>query len=203
MPGPSRAAVRAFLHRESSKPEFERRAWRVAPAFYWKPEPHESSERKVLGPPIDAVGRAYAGPGAAAFGWYGANYLGWSRQVAARHTYAVPGEPRLRNPLPGVRLLGRRNLARRELTFLESTYLEATLGFDLWVETDWECEDPWGDIALAETERLLDWRSARGHDVPRADVFAHVAALEAPPRGLRMFRYRIDRLVAVFRSGRR
>ena len=129
-----------------------------------------------------------------------ANYLGWSRQVAARHTYAVPGEPRLRNPLPGVRLLGRRNLARRELTFLESTYLEATLGFDLWVETDWECEDPWGDIALAETERLLDWRSARGHDVPRADVFAHVAALEAPPRGgLRMFRDRIDRLVAVFR----
>lgn len=203
VPGPSRDAVRAFLHRESSKPELERRAWRVAPAFYWRPQPpvKRSTGPKILRPPLDIVGRAYAGPGAAAHGWYGANYVHWSTQVAARHTYAVPGRPRLRNPIPGLRLLGRRNLARRELTFLEATYLEAAIGFDRWVETDWESEDPWAEIALTEADRFIAWRRAEGHDVPRADVFEHVAALERPPRGdLRTFRERVDRLVAVFRA---
>ena len=36
VPGPNRAAVRSFLHREISKPDYERRAFRVAPCAYWR-----------------------------------------------------------------------------------------------------------------------------------------------------------------------
>ena len=42
-----------------------------------------------------------------------------------RFIFAVPGEPRSRNPLDGVKLVGRRNPRRRELNTSEATYLEA------------------------------------------------------------------------------
>ncbi len=202
VPGSSRDAVRVFLHREAAKPELERLVWRVAPAFYWKPHPPVQFPQgpKVLAPCVDEIGVALAGPGAAAFGWYGANLVGWSTQVPARLIYAVPGEPRQRNPLPLIRLIGRRNLARRELTFLEATYLEAVIGFERWVETDYEDEDPWDTIALTETLRLLQRRHQQGRSLPRADVWEQVATQERPASNRKLFHQRAQQLTAVFRS---
>ena len=189
VPGPSRGAVRSFLSREASKQI--PRAMRVAPNLYWKPAPPSSFSGKVHPPSWRLIGWEVAGPHAAALGWYGANLVGWSDQIALQHLeFAVPGEPAQRNPHPRVTIRSRRNLARRELTRLEATYLEAILGFALWCEIDW-------DRALRLTSFRLKQRADRGEELPRSQVFEMVADNERPRRHRDEFRSRAGDLVAV------
>ena len=115
VPGRSRGGVRVFLTREASKES--PRVMRVAPNLYWKPAPPSSFSGKVHPPSHRLIGWEVAGPSAAALGWYGANLVGWSDQIALQHLeFAVPGEPKQRHPHPRVTIRSRRNLARRELT---------------------------------------------------------------------------------------
>ena len=66
VPGPNRAAVRSFLHREISKPDYERRAFRVAPCAYWRSDCGESSatvlQRARDAATIESVSAAGAAP---------------------------------------------------------------------------------------------------------------------------------------------
>ena len=164
---------------------------RVAPNLYWKPSPPSIFSGRVYAPSHRLIGWEIAGPHAAALGWYGANIVAWSDQIALQHVeFAVPGEPAQRRPHPGVTIRSRRNLARRELTRLEATYLEAVIGFDLWCEISW-------DKALRLTEFRLNQTAANGDDLPRSEVFETVAAAERPRSSRGLFRSRVSDLVEV------
>ena len=109
-----------------------------------------------------------------------------------QHTFAVPGEPRCRNPITGVKLVGRRNLRRRDLNTSEATYLEATATFDRWANPDPLMGDPWQQ-ALKRAAILLDWRLRDAEVVPDPDALLYAAAEERPPRA-RLFRARVEEL---------
>ena len=189
VPGRSRGGVRAFLTREASK-ELPR-VMRVAPNLYWKPSPPSGFSGRVHLPSWRLIGWEVAGPNAAALGWYGANLVGWSDQIALQHLgFAVPGEPAQRHPHPRVTIRSRRNLARRELTRLEATYLEAVLGFEMWCEIEW-------DTALRLTMFRLTRQAERGDALPRSEVFETVASNEKPRSHRGPFRSRVADLVAV------
>ena len=201
VPGPSRGAVRAFLCRETARPERLRRAFRVAPCAYWRSHMRlDARLGRVLVPDWLRVGEFYAGPHAAKHGHYGANVCGWSTQlVASSAAFAVPGEPRCRRPVPQIRLLGRRNLRRRELTTLEATYLEAVISFDWLNAFDiYEYGSAW-DQALHETwarmRLMIDYRRL---PIPRGDVLGWAARSERPPRGRTLFHERMEQLTAIF-----
>ena len=196
VPGENRAAVRVFLHRETSKPDQPRRAFRVAPCLYWRShmQPNRYAGR-VLPPDFERIGVFYAGPHAAKHGWYGANACGWSTQIAATEVvFAVPGEPRCRRPIPQVRLLGRRNLRRRDLTTLEATYLEAVVYFDRWHTFDEHEHGPAWEQALHAARSRMSVMAADGHQTPRGDVLAWAAQTERPPQAPRVFSDRIEQL---------
>ena len=199
VPGPTRGAVHGFLHRENAKPETRRRAVRIAANLYWKPGKPNSLTGTHITPDVERVGWALAGPHAGALGWYGANLVGWSTQIAVAVAFAVPGEPRLRHPYPGVELRGRRNQRRRDLTNLEATYIEAVIGFDRWAEFEWWHTDRW-QTALDSTRINLRHRAADGRPLPRPDVMRCVAEHERPPQGRRLFRERVENLLDVFQS---
>ena len=170
---------------------------RVAPNLYWKPAAPSSLTGEVYPPSWSLIGWEVAGPHAGALGWYGANIVSWSNQIALQYLeFAVPGEPAQRRPHPRVTIRSRRNLARRRLTRLEATYLEAVIGFDRWCEIDW-------DRALRLTVARLGERAERGEALPRPDVFAEVAAHERPRRGRSLFRSRVADLVEAMADGRR
>lgn len=201
VPGPSRGAVRAFLCRESSRPDHLRRAFRVAPCAYWRSHMRlDAHFGQVLVPDWLRVGEFYAGPHAAKHGHYGANICGWSTQlVASSAAFAVPGEPRCRRPVPQITLLGRRNLRRRELTTLEATYLEAVISFD-WLNTfdTYEYGPAW-DQALHETRARMRLMIGSGRlPIPRGDVLGWAARAERPQRDRRLFHERMEQLTAVF-----
>lgn len=201
VPGPNRGAVRAFLYRETARPEHLRRAFRVAPCAYWRSHMRlDACFGKVLVPDWLRVGEFYAGPHAAKHGHYGANICGWSTQlVASSAAFAVPGEPRCRRPVPQIKLLGRRNLRRRELTTLEATYLEAVISFD-WLNTfdTYEYGPAW-DQALHETRarmrHMIDYRRL---PIPRGDVLGWAARAERPPQDRKLFHERMEQLTAIF-----
>ncbi len=164
---------------------------KVAPNLYWKPAPPSSFTGKVHPPSWRLIGWEVAGPHAAALGWYGANIVHWSNQVALQYLeFAVPGEPAQRHPHPRVTIRPRRNLARCKLTRLEATYLEAVIGFDRWCEIDW-------DKALRLTLFRLNQRAERGDELPRSEVLEEVTANEHPRRDRDLFRSRIADLVEV------
>ena len=189
VPGRSRSAARSFLNREiHKKPP---RILRVAPNLYWKARPPSRYTGRVHPPSPRLIGWEIAGPHAAALGWYGANLVGWSDQIALQYVeFAVPGEPKQRNPHPRVTIRSRRNLSRRELSRLEATYLEAIIGFDRWCEIDW-------GKALNLTLFRLEQRTENGDDLPRSKVFEAVAANEHPKHHGDRFRSRAADLVAV------
>ena len=189
VPGRSRSAARSFLNREiHKKPP---RILRVAPNLYWKARPPSRYTGRVHPPSPRLIGWEIAGPHAAALGWYGANLVGWSDQIALQYVeFAVPGEPKQRNPHPRVTIRSRRNLSRRELSRLEATYLEAVIGFDRWCEIDW-------GKALNLTLFRLEQRTENGDDLPRSKVFEVVAANEHPKHHGDLFRSRAADLVAV------
>ena len=164
---------------------------KVAPNLYWKPAPPSNFTGKVHPPSWRLIGWEVAGPHAAALGWYGANIVHWSNQVALQYLeFAVPGEPPQRHPHPRVTIRPRRNLARCKLTRLEATYLEAVIGFDRWCEIDW-------DKALRLTLFRLNQRAERGDELPRSKVLEEVAANEHPRRDRDLFRSRMVDLVEV------
>lgn len=188
VPGPTRGAARSFLSRAvHADPPSVRR---VAPNLYWKaPPPYPDGV--VYSPCWTQIGWAVAGPHAGAVGWYGANIVGWSSQIALqRVAFAVPGEPRCRRPHPRVTIRGRRNLVRRRLTTVEATHLEAVLAFDRWCEISW-------DEALESSDLCLRMQAERGVAPPRPDVFEAVAAEERPTSGGRVFRCRVASLVEL------
>ena len=189
VPGRSRSAARSFLNREiHKKPP---RILRVAPNLYWKARPPSRYTGRAHPPSPRLIGWEIAGPHAAALGWYGANLVGWSDQIALQYVeFAVPGEPKQRNPHPRVTIRSRRNLSRRELSRLEATYLEAVIGFDRWCEIDW-------GKALNLTLFRLEQRTETGDDLPRSKVFEAVAANEHPKHHGDLFRSRAADLVAV------
>ena len=201
VPGPSGGAVRAFLHRETNRPDTLRRIVRVAPNLYWRAGEANRIDGELYLPSTQRIGEAFAGPHAAAVGWFGAHRAGWSTQIAVRFTFAVPGEPRCRNPLDGVTLVGRRNLRRRELNNVEATYLEATATFDRWADEFLEVVD-WGDdhgrwqAGLERAKVRLAWRLADGDMMPDPDALLHAAATERPPRR-RLFQARIEELATM------
>ena len=150
------------------------RGQRIGPAAPYRAarsEPVLESRRDIphRRPDVSAVTgpdrRAYAGPHAAAAEYHGASRAGWLTQVPVRFTFAVPGEPRSRNPIAGVKLVGRRNPRRRELNTSVATYLEAVATFDRWANADPLDGDPWHD-ALERASILLGWRLKRGVIVP-------------------------------------
>ena len=201
VPGPNRAAVRSFLHREISKPDCERRAFRVAPCAYWRSHMRvDSYFGRVLTPDFLRVGEFYAGPHAARHGDYGANACGWSTQlVATAAAFAVPGEPRCRRPIPQIKLLGRRNLRRLELTTLEATYMEAVISFDQLNTFDEYKYGPVWEQALRKTWSRMRTMIAAGRlPIPRGDVLAWAAATERPPRDRRLFSERVEQIAAIF-----
>jgi len=201
VPGPNRAAVRAFLHRETSKPDHLCRAFRVAPCAYWRSHMRVDAHfGQVLTPDWLRVGEFYAGPHAAKHGHYGANVCGWSTQlVASSAAFAVPGEPRCRQPVPQVKLLGRRNMRRRELTTLEATYLEAVISFDLLNTYDrYEHGSGWEQALGTTRARMRLMIDAGRLPIPRGDVLAWVARGERPPRAREMFHNRMEQLSAIF-----
>lgn len=215
VPGDSRAAVHAFLSREIAKPDPDRRALRVAPRLYWRSthdlDPHLGT---VLRPDIGRVGRTYAGPNAARAGWYGANSIGWSTQLAlGMLSFAVPGVPRSRQPTPKLRMLGRRNPRRRDLTAKEAVYLETTVHFDRLHHFNkhaylgaWDGDAY--DLALEVTERKVQSLLAEHPDatLPRPDALRWAAAGERPASGVRLLGDRIERLASLFErheAGRR
>ena len=112
-----------------------------------------------------------------------------------RFTFAVPGEPRSRNPIAGVKLVGRRNPRRRELNTSEATYLEAVATFDRWANADPLDGDPWHD-ALERASILLGWRVKRGVIVPDPDALLYAAATERP-LSRRVFQERVEELAAM------
>ena len=179
VPGPSPGAVRAFLHREASGSDPRRRIVRLAPSLYWKAGETYRIDGRMYLPSRDRIGEAYAGPHAAAAEYHGASRAGWLTQVPVRFTFAVPGEPRSRNPIAGVKLVGRRNPRRRELNTSEATYLEAVATFDRWANADPLDGDPWHD-ALERASILLGWRLKRGVIVPDPDALLYAAATERP-----------------------
>ncbi|MCY4456982.1 MAG: hypothetical protein OXB90_03410 [Acidimicrobiaceae bacterium] len=189
VPGRSRGAVRTFLSREVSKTS--PRVMKAAANLYWKPGPPNSITGRACPPGFSEVGWEVAGEHAAALGWYGANIVGWSDQVALQYLeFAVPGEPPSRHPHPRVTIRSRRNLARQLLTRLEATYLEAVVGFDVNCEIDW-------DDAVHETRFRLRRSFRNGQSLPRAAVLGRVAAQEQPRRNGELFRSRIGDLVAA------
>ena len=192
VPGPSPEAVRAFLHREVNQPPRRRRIARVAPSLYWKAGHQHRVDGQLLLPSRVRIGEAFAGPHAGAAEYYGASRAGWLTQVPVQHTFAVPGEPRCRNPITGVKLVGRRNLRRRDLNTSEATYLEATATFDRWANPDPLMGDPWQQ-ALKRAAILLDWRLRDAEVVPDPDALLYAAAEERPPRA-RLFRARVEEL---------
>lgn len=204
VPGPTRGAVRAFLHREDSRPDPQRRIMRVAPRLYWKADDSYLIDGRLYPPLLERIGEAYAGPHAAAVGWFAANRVGWSTQIAVRFTFAVPGEPRCRNPIDGVTLVGRRNLRRRELNNIEATYLEATATFDRWADEFLEVVD-WGDepgrwqTSLDRARRRLRMHLKSGGQVPAPDPLLYAAAAEHAPRR-RLFSERIEEVAAMIAS---
>ena len=164
---------------------------KVAPNLYWKPGAPSVFTGKAHPPSWTLIGWEVAGPHAAALGWYGANIVHWSNQIALQYLeFAVPGEPAQRHPHPRVTLRSRRNLARCKLTRLEATYLEAVIGFDRWCEIDW-------GRALRVTTSRLEERAEYGEELPRAGVFEHVAGHEHPKGDRALFRSRIAELVKV------
>lgn len=197
VPGPTRGAVYAFLHREITKPEHRRRVALVAPNMYWKPGRRNSYSNSLALPDIERIGWALAGPNAGALEWYGAHLVGWSTQLTVTVAYGVPGEPRSRRPHPKVELRGRRNLHRRDLTNLEATYIEAVIGFDRWVEFKWWHTD-WWQTALDITRSNLKRRAEGQHVLPRPDVMRDVVERERVSSGQGLFRERIDSLLDVF-----
>ena len=158
---------------------------RVAASLYWKPDGISLMDGKLYPPSWQCIGWAFAGPHAAAVGWFGANRAGWSTQLAVRFTFAVPGEPRCRRPIDGVTLVGRRNLRRRELNNIEATYLEATATFDRWADEFWEIVD-WGDdygrwqAGLDRARLVLGSSIAAGAQVPDPEAVIYAAAAERP-----------------------
>ena len=201
VPGPSPGAVRSFLHREDHRPDPQRRIMRVAASLYWKPDDTSLIDGKLYPPSWQCIGWAYAGPHAAAVGWFGANRAGWSTQLAVRFTFAVPGEPRCRRPIDGVTLVGRRNLRRRELNNIEATYLEATATFDRWADEFWEIVD-WDDdygrwqAGLDRARLVLGSSIAAGAQVPDPEAVIYAAATERPPRR-QLFLERIEELAEM------
>ena len=195
VPGPSLGAVRAFLHREASGSDPLRRIVRLAPSLYWKAGETYRIDGQLYLPSRDRIGEAYAGPHAAAAEYHGASRAGWLTQVPVRFTFAVPGEPRSRNPLAGVKLVGRRNPRRRELNTSEATYLEAVATFDRWANADPLDGDPWHD-ALERASILLGWRVKRGVIVPDPDALLYAAATERP-LSRRVFQERVEELAAM------
>ena len=195
VPGPSLGAVRAFLHREASGSDPLRRIVRLAPSLYWKAGETYRIDGQLYLPSRDRIGEAYAGPHAAAAEYHGASRAGWLTQVPVRFTFAVPGEPRSRNPLDGVKLVGRRNPRRRELNTSEATYLEAVATFDRWANADPLDGDPWHD-ALERASILLGWRVKRGVIVPDPDALLYAAATERP-LSRRVFQKRVEELAAM------
>ena len=189
VPGRSRGAVRTFLSREVSKTS--PRVMKAAANLYWKPGPPNSITGKVYPPSFSEIGWEVAGEHAAALGWYGANIVGWSDQVALQYLeFAVPGEPPSRHPHPRVTIRSRRNLARQTLTRLEATYLEAVIGFDESCDIDW-------DDAMQTTRFRLQRSSKNGQSLPRSAVLGQVAAQEQPRRNRELFHSRIGDLVAA------
>lgn len=195
VPGPSPGAVRVFLHREINRPPRRRRIARVAPSLYWKAgEPHRADGQLLL-PSRARIGEAFSGPHAGAAEHYGASRAGWLTQVPVQYTFAVPGEPRCRNPIAGVKLVGRRNPRRRDLNTNEATYLEATATFDRWANPDPLVGDPW-QAGLERAAILLGWRLSNGAAVPDPDALLYAAAAERPPRR-RLFQARIEELAGI------
>lgn len=192
VPGPSPGAVRAFLHREVNQPIRRRRVARVAPSLYWKAGESDRFGGRLLLPSRVRIGEAFAGPHAAAAEYYGASRAGWLAQVPVHYTFAVPGEPRCRNPVAGVRLVGRRNPRRRGLNTSEATYLEAVATFDRWANADPLVGDPWR-AGLDRVGILLGWGLRSGAVVPDPDVLLYAAVTERPP-GRRLFRRRVEEL---------
>ena len=195
VPGPSLGAVRAFLHREDSRPDPLRRIARVAPSLYWKASEANLIDGRLYLPSRERTGEAYAGPHAAAVGWFGANRAGWSAQLAVRYTFGVPGEPRCRAPIDGVELVGRRNPRRRELNTSEATYLEAVATFDRWADEFRDFEDRW-QAGLESASIRLGWRIEDGGIVPDPDALLYAAATERPP-SRRLFPARVEELAAM------
>ena len=201
VPGPTPGAVRAFLQREINRPDAQRRIMRVAPSLYWKAADHYLIDGRLYPPSLERIGEAYAGPHAAAAYWFGAHRAGWSTQIALRYDFAVPGEPRCRQPIDGVTLVGRRNLRRRELNNIEATYLEATATFDRWADEFWQTVD-WGDdygrwqTGLDRARLKLSRGIAHGATAPDPDALLYAAAAERVPRRQR-FLQRIEELAAT------
>ena len=199
VPGPSPGAVRSFLHREDHRRDPQRRIMRVAPSLYWKPDDTYLIDGKLYPPSRRRIGWAYAGPRAAAVGWFGAHRAGWSTQLAVRFAFAVPGEPRCRCPIDGVTLVGRRNLRRRELNNIEATYLEATATFDRWADEFSEIvDDGYGrwQVGLDWARRVLGSSIAAGGQVPDPEAVIYAAATERPPRR-QLFLERIEELAEM------
>lgn len=99
---------------------------------------------------------------------------------------------RCRNPIAGVKLVGRRNPRRRGLNTSEATYLEAAATFDRWANPDPLVGDPW-QKALDRAAILLGWRLGDGAAVLDPDALLYAAAGERPPRR-RLFRSRVEEL---------
>lgn len=192
VPGPSPGAVRAFLHREINLPIWRRRIARVAPSLYWKASEPDRVNGQMLLPSRARIGEAFAGPHAGAAEYYGASRAGWLTQVPVHYAFAVPGEPRCRNPVAGVKLLGRRNPRRRDLNTSEATYLEAVATFDRWSNADPLAGDAW-QHALERAGILLVWGLRDGAIVPDPDALLYAAASERPPRR-RLFQARVEEL---------
>ena len=196
VPAPSPGAARAFLHRELRRPLQRRRIARVAPSLYWKAGEANRLDGQLLLPSRVRIGEAFAGPHAAAAECFGANRAGWCLQVPVRYAFAVPGEPRCRTPIAGVKLVGRRNPRRRDLATSEATFLEATATFDRWSGADPLVDgDPW-QAGLDRARTLLGWRLRGGDTAPDPDALLYAAATERPPQR-RLFRARVDQLAAM------
>lgn len=195
VPAPSAGAVRAFLHRELRRPPGRRRIARVAPSLYWKAGEANRFDGQLLLPSRVRIGEAFAGPRAAAAECFGANRVGWCLQVPVRYVFAVPGEPRCRNPIAGVKLVGRRNPRRRELNTSEATFLEATATFDRWSGADPLDGDAWQN-GLDRARILLGWRLQDGDTAPDPDAVLYAAATERAPQR-RLFRQRVEQLTAM------
>ena len=191
VPGLSRTTVSSFLSREVSKPL--PRVLRVAPNLYWKPRGPSRFTGDTHPPGWVLIGWEVAGPHAAALGWFGANMVRWSTQIALQHLeFAVPGEPPQRQPHPRIIIRSRRNLSRRELTRFEATHLEAVIGFDRWCEISW-------DEALELSTFHLGRRADRGEPMPRAEALERVSARERPRRA-GTFKARMAELLALMDS---
>ena len=177
VPGPNRSAVASFLCLEHARPDASKRVVRVAPRLYWKVAEAHIIEGRLHLPSVEEVGDAFAGPHAAAVGWFGAHRVGWSSQLSVRFVYAVPGEPRSRNPIERVSLVGRRTPRRRHLNTIEATYLEALVTFDRWADEFLDFDDRW-QAALDCAASRLRRRITAGLPVPAPEALQYAAATE-------------------------